>query len=62
MLLGIHMAMCANCVFFQNQITGLKRLFGMYTEPIDELPSPYTAFLSDEAQERMKSLLREENR
>lgn len=60
-LLGIHLTMCTNCVFFGRQVKALKRLVGAHTEPDDELPSPYTASLSNEVQERIKILMREES-
>ena len=59
--LGVHLAMCTNCVFFGRQIKALKHLIGMHTEPEDELPSPYTASLSNEVKERIILLMREES-
>jgi hypothetical protein len=61
-LLWIHLTMCTNCVFFGRQIRGLKLLIGMHNEPENELPSPYTASLSDEVQTRIKLAMREESR
>ena len=60
--LRIHLMMCTNCVFFERQIRALKNIFGRYPEPSEELPSPYAASLSSEVQERIKALMREENR
>lgn len=60
-LLKIHLAMCTNCVFFGRQIRALKHLIGQHRDPEDELPSPYTTSLSREVQDRIKSLIREEN-
>ena len=60
-LLGMHLVMCTNCVFFGRQIKGLKNLAGMHMEPEDELPSPYTATLSNEVQTRIKLAMREES-
>ncbi len=57
-LLRIHLAMCTNCVFFRRQVKAIKDLAGARTEPEDGLPSPYTASLSSEVAERIKSLLR----
>ena len=59
-LLKIHLVMCANCLFFGQQIKALKDIIGSHREPTSDLPSPYTSSLSDNAKGRIKSLLREE--
>lgn len=60
-MLKIHLIMCTNCVFFGRQIKALKNIIGRHADPKDELPSPYTTSLSSEVQDRIKSLMREEN-
>ncbi|MCK5014326.1 MAG: zf-HC2 domain-containing protein [Candidatus Omnitrophica bacterium] len=60
-MLKIHLVMCTNCVFFGRQIKALKNIIGRHADPKEEHPSPHTTSLSAEVQERIKSLMREEN-
>jgi hypothetical protein len=61
-MLKIHLIMCTNCVFFGRQIKALKTTLGRHKDSEDNLSSPQTTSLSSEVQERIKSLIREENK
>ena len=56
----IHLLMCRNCRYSQSQFQGLKKLVARYASYEEEHPRSYTATLSQEAMDRMKSLLRKE--
>jgi len=58
-MLKIHLMMCTNCVFFGRQIKALKNIIGRHAE--NEEPSPEAPSLSNEVQERIKLLMREQD-
>jgi len=60
-LMRMHLLMCNNCVYFGRQVESLKNILGKHKLPEDELPSPYTSSLSDEAKDRIKSSMDKES-
>ena len=61
LLLRMHVAMCGVCCLYGKQIKALKDLVARRLKNNESLSSPPESSLSDDACERMKSLLKKKN-
>lgn len=61
LLLRMHVTMCSACCYYGKQIKALKDLLARHLESNEGHSSPSESSLSDDACERMKSLLKKKN-